>query len=78
MIEVIVVNNSEKVRDIVEGETTLSEVLGKHGIDPAYGTVSFNFAPVKPEQLGKSMVTLTGGEETCYVTNIVKADGGIH
>ena len=76
MVKVTIVNNSEKVYDFAGEGDTLSSMLEKHNIDPCRGTVSFDFAPITPAQLSQPIETLAKGE-TCYITNIVKADGGL-
>lgn len=73
MIKVIVGDNVNKDRCVIDEETTLRSVLEEHGVDYTRGTTHLDGATLKPGDLDKTFSDF-GITTQCYLLNVVKAD----
>lgn len=73
MITVIISNNLNKVRRVLDPNTTLRQALEAEEIDYAIGTVSLDGSTLPAGSLDKSFDDF-GIEDKCFLTVAVKAD----
>lgn len=72
MVQVTVGNNVKREKVIVDGNTTLKQVLEDAGIDYTRGVMNLDGATLQPGDLEKTFDDF--GVTRCFLLNIVKAD----
>lgn len=73
MIRVIVGNNTRRVPDTIDENTTLRAALEKNDIDYTNGTMHLDGSTLGIGDLDKTFADF-GITEKCYLLNVVKAD----
>lgn len=74
MIKVYLSNGFDREEPIVDGNTTLRELLTDHHVDLSRGIINLDGVAIRPGDMDKTLSELTGGAEECYCSSIQKAD----
>lgn len=76
MVQITLVSNDPRVKDIVSEATTVREILEKHDKNYAVAQVAIDSVPLQMGQMDMPIGELIGGAERCIISCMANKDNG--
>lgn len=73
MVQVRVISNTKRNTVIVDGGTTVRQILDDNGINYSVGITSVDGAPLQAGEMDKTLDDF-GIKDKCFISVVVKAD----